>query len=139
MRNNEDSEEVVNDTLMKLYETGIPPDVVNMQAFVGKITRNKALNRLDKNKRTINTTPLEEIQDVISTVDVEKDELLPIINKFLENLPKEQRAIFLRRYYGNEEILEIANAENFSESNVKQILFRLRKKLKKVLESEGLL
>jgi len=60
-------------------------------------------------------------------------------NRFLESLPETERRIFLCRYWYLDSISTIANYYGFSESKVTSILHRTRKKLRAVLEKEGLL
>ena len=63
--------------------------------------------------------------------------LTECINSFLSSLPSLNRMIFVRRYWYVSSISEIAEQYNISESKVKSILFRLRKRLKKHLGKEG--
>ena len=58
-------------------------------------------------------------------------------NSFLGSLSKEQRVIFLKRYWYMHTVSEIADELHTSESKVKVTLCRTRKKLKKLLEREG--
>ena len=60
------------------------------------------------------------------------------LNAFLAGLSQTHRKIFLRRYWFISGIDEIADDYGLSASNVKSILFRSRKKLRKNLEKEGL-
>ena len=69
---------------------------------------------------------------------IEEKYLIEVINRFLYDLPKEKRMIFLRRYWYLSCIQEIARDYEMSESKVKMILFRIRNKLKLVLEKEGI-
>jgi RNA polymerase sigma-70 factor (ECF subfamily) len=142
LKNNEDAEEVVNDTLMKLWESIPPNQPDNLAAYAGKIARNNALNRVKKNKMT--TTVFEELEECIadnSEVEsiVDNAKITEVINKFLEKTHKNERIVFVRRYYGGENIEDIAAYTGYSESKVKSMLFRLRKKLKAELETEGLM
>ena len=61
-----------------------------------------------------------------------------MINRFLGTLPEEQRNIFLRRYWHVSAIADIAAACGMSQSQVTSMLFRLRKKLRQMLEQEGI-
>lgn len=57
---------------------------------------------------------------------------------FLAELDAETRRIFVRRYFYADTIKEISDAMDISESKVKSQLFRLRGRLKKHLEKEGI-
>ena len=70
---------------------------------------------------------------------LEAEELGKAVSAFLRKADEEQRFIFIRRYWHLEPFSEIAEKLGCSEGRVRLILFRLRKKLKKYLESEELL
>ena len=146
--NEQDSEECVSDTYLRTWEV-IPPQYPNkFSAFLGKITRNLALNRYryyvsQKRGRGQVTLALEELQECVPASDsiervVEEKYLIEIMNRFLHDLHKEKRMIFLRRYWYLSSIQEIAADYGMSESKVKMTLFRVRNKLKQVLEKEGI-
>ena len=83
----------------------------------------------------------EDIQLSINNVEehINEDALVAAINAFLGEQKKESRVFFIRRYFYHEEIKEIAERFNASESKVKVSLYRMRDALKKKLEKEGLL
>lgn len=149
LSNEEDCEECVNDTWLKAWEN-IPPQCPDsLPAFLGRITRNLALNRYKHNtreKRGGGQTPLvlEELADCIpggSNAETAAEEalLVEVLNRFLEGLPVQKRKIFLRRYWYMSSVKEIAADFGLSESNVKMTLSRTRSKLKQTLEKEGIL
>ena len=143
-----DSEECVNDTYLRVWEAIPPQCPEKLSAFLGKITRNLALNRYKyhlREKRGNGQTELviDELNECIpasnSTVEaVEEHLLVELLNQFLYSLPAQKRIIFLRRYWYMSSIQEIAKDFGFSESKVKMILLRTRNKLKQVLEKEGI-
>lgn len=147
LANRQDSEECVNDTYLKAWSTMPPKRPRKLSAFLGKITRNLALNRYEKNtaeKRGGGEVPaaLEElaecIPDPVSVESaVENSILVDRLNAFLEGLPAEPRKIFMRRYWQVCTIQEIAQLYGISESKVKVSLFRTRSKLRSFLEQEG--
>lgn len=147
LRNTEDAEECLNDALLAAWSS-IPPDAPeNMQTYLGKLTRNAALsiwrkNHADKRGSGHIDLLLEELSDAAAsenTLDRIEDVLTfkEAFNRFLGSLGKEQRIIFLRRYWYMQDVEEIAAALGIGESKVKVTLHRARKKLKKLLESEG--
>ena len=102
-----DSEECVNDTYLQTWNA-IPPRRPNkLSAFLGRITRNLALNRYamaSAQKRGGGQMELavEELAECIpdpNTVErqIEDRELADALNRFLAGLPEEARRIFLRR------------------------------------------
>lgn len=147
LHNDEDSEECVNDTYLKAWNV-IPPQRPNkLSTFLGKITRNLALDRYKYNsreKRGGAQMPLviDELAECVSATDttshiIDDMVLVDCFNRFLATLPAEPRKIFMRRYWYFSSIKEIANDFSISESNVKMSLSRTRNKLKQLLEKEG--
>lgn len=145
--NEEDSEECVNDTYLRAWEA-IPPQCPNkLSAFLGKITRNLALNRYkyyvrEKRGHGQTTLVLDELQECVPASNntaqaVEEKLLVEVLNRFLYSLPKEKRIMFVRRYWYLSSIQEIADDFGVSQSKVKMTLLRIRNKLKLVLEKEG--
>lgn len=142
-----DSEENVNDTYMQVWKT-IPPNRPNrFIAFLGKLTRNLALNKYKANhtqKRIANefSASLEEL-DLCTptklTVDdqVGISELSKIISAFLHEQKEEMRNVFICRYFYNESIDEIAKRYGYSQSKIKSMLMRARTRLRHRLEEEG--
>ena len=143
----EDAKECVNDTYLRTWNAIPPHRPVRLPAFLGKITRNLALDRYDYNvaqKRSGKTAMVyEEVAECISHPDAETDiadevALKIAVDSFLASLPKKQRMIFLRRYYYFSSIHEIARDFSQSESNTKVILHRLRGQFKEHLASNGI-
>ena len=87
---------------------------------------------------------LERLLTVIDSRDVKSlrkifDEYNSVdIAELLESLPVKKRTIFVQRYWYLRSISEIAKEFDVSESNIKITLFRIRNKLKNVLEKEGI-
>ena len=144
----EDSEECVNDTYMETWNAIPPARPFSLKAFVGRLTRNNALNRYERNtakKRggPAGTLCLEELGECVSGKDdlhdrIDYEHLVTSINSFLSLLSKEQRIIFVRRYFYESSIREIAEDYGLSESKVKVTLSRLTKRLRESLEKEGI-
>lgn len=143
LHNDEDSEECVNDTYLRAWNS-IPPNRPSvLKTFLGKITRNLSLDRyelLNAKKRNGGQMPLvfDEIQECIPSLDsteniVEEIALTDILNRFLSSLSLEQRKIFMRRYWYLSPIKEIATEYGMSESKIKMSLFRSRNELKKIV------
>lgn len=149
LRNEEDSEECVNDTWMRAWESIPPRCPERLAAFLGKITRNLALNRYKHNNREKRgggqmLLALEELTECIPGANateeaVEEALLVDALNRFLEEQPAEKRNVFLRRYWYLSSVKEIAEDYGLTESNVKMTLLRMRSKLKQTLEKEGII
>ena len=147
--NTQDSEECVNDTYLKAWHT-IPPQYPSkLSTYLGKITRNLALNRYkyyNRQKRGEGQTELvlDELLECIPATEsteqaVEEKILVEVLNRFLNDLPEEKMKIFMRRYWYMSPIKEIADDFAMGESKVKMILSRSRSKLKQLLEKEGII
>lgn len=148
LHNNEDAEECVNDTFFSAWKA-IPPNRPNCLAvFLGKITRNRSLDKYKKytaGKRGFGQTELalSELDECISSTsnveqEIEEKELEGILNSFLESLPKHKRIMFIQRYWYLMSIRAIAECSNESESKVKSTLLRTRNSLKAFLKKEGI-
>lgn len=143
----EDSQECVQDALLRLWDT-IPPQRPRcLRAYLGRITRNLAVNRLramtaQRRGGGIQHLPLEELGDLVSgqgdpLSELEKQQLADSISGFLRQLPPEKRRLFLLRYWYAESLNQVAAETGLTQDKVRNDLFRLRKKLKKHLEKEG--
>lgn len=145
----EDAEESVNDTYLNAWNSMPPHRPAVLSAFIGKITRYISLKKWRDNhtqKRGGGNIDLvyEELSDCVSskfTVDeeLEKKELSKLIDSFLDTLPLCEQSVFVCRYWYFDSISTIANQFGFSESKVKSMLHRTRKKLKTKLSQEGVL
>lgn len=148
LANAEDADESVNDTYLGAWNS-IPshrPSILS--SFLGKITRRLSIDKWRKrsaDKRGCGEVPLvlEELQDCIPVEhDFEQttqmSELEEVINRFVVALPKTEQKIFVCRYWYLDSILEISSHFGFSESKVKSVLYRVRKKLLSYLKKEGI-
>lgn len=137
-----DIEECLSSVFMRIWLSVPPARPENLTAYVAKTARNEALMRYRSNKtRRLNElVPFEELADCLPAAQdqAEARETVRAINDFLSALPEQKRRVFVRRYWFAESIAEIARRYGMSESGVKSMLFKLRKKLKKHLESEGI-
>ena len=119
-----------------------------LAAFLGKMTRYISLDRWKNRtamKRGGGEVPLvlEELEECICGTDsVEKEylqrEFAKVLNQWLASLPATERKVFLCRYWYLDSIENIAKRFAFSESKVASMLHRSRKKLRKMLEQEGI-
>lgn len=145
LTNEEDSEECVNDTLLGVWNSIPPAKPDNLRAFICRIARNTALNRLRFNNaekrssdRTVSLSELEEIiPDEKIRPDISDDEIGRLISLFLEGQKPQSRKVFVRKYWFFDSVEDIAKQYSFSESKVKNILYRMRNKLREYLEKEG--
>jgi len=148
LRNREDSEECVNDTWMRAWQS-IPPTIPEcLRIFLGKITRNLAFDKYRANHSAKRgggeiDLVLEELEEVVAgrdSVEIQLEEkmLTEEINTYLYKLPERECNVFVRRYFFSETTAQIAKRYDLKESNVLVILSRTRKKLQAYLVQEGL-
>lgn len=148
LQNREDSDECANDTYMRLWNTIPPTKPSPLSAFIYRIVRNLALDRvkaaLRKRRAENNYTDVyNELSDCIPAPDnvvktVEGKELTEMIDRFLDTLGREKKVMFLMRYWNFSPVADIANRLSISESKVRVTLMRTREKLREYLEKEGI-
>ena len=146
--NREDTEECVSDTWMRAWNAIPPARPVVLKAFLGKITRNLALNILEKNRAGKRgggegTAVLDELEECVAdagaaSLSAEGYVLKDTLEAFLKGLPEEKRVIFVRRYWYMDPVKKIAEDLSVTESKVKMTLLRTRKELAEVLKKEGI-
>lgn len=141
----QDAQECVNDTYLALWNT-IPPNRPDPIApYALRVCKNIATSRLRSRlavKRSAYEVALEELADTIGRDDMEKildsNALGDAIDGFLSTQTKENRVIFLRRYWYGDSVGDIARLMGLSENTVSVRLNRLRARLRHHLREEGL-
>ena len=142
-----DSEENVNDTYLHAWNAMPPQRPAILQAFLGKIARNLALNRYkaksaQKRQGDALAFSLDELDDcAVSLSGPESEtaatELGASISAFLRTQSEDARSMFILRYFYCDSIEEISSRFGCGESRVKTTLLRTRRKLKQHLIKEG--
>ena len=146
LRNKQDAEENVYDTYMRTWESIPPQRPVYFKAFLTKICRCLAFDRLDWRNASKRNAELVSLTEEMATCipdrriedRMEGKELGRLLEQFLGSLPKDSRLIFLRRYLYLDTVAQIAKRYGFSESKVKMQLKRTRAKLYAYLNKEGI-
>ena len=142
-----DAEECVHDTYIKAWNAMPPHKPQLLSVFLGKITRNTALDRYAYTKAKKRTGQVVSILDEMELCIPDQktggslaDELAlkEAINGFLRSLPTQTRKIFVRRYWYMSPVKEIARDFGLTVSNVKVTLLRTRNRFKEYLEQEGI-
>ena len=80
---------------------------------------------------------LDELENCFCELNTAEDEyslklLSEEIDKFLDTLDKENRVIFIRRYWYADSITDVAERVSISEHNVTARLYRIRENLKNI-------
>lgn len=146
LTNNEDVEECISDTYIKVWNTIPPYKPSYLKSFLCKITRQLSIDKYRFNHREIrNENKNISINDLDyeiyskSNIDNEINEmnLTNDINTFLNDIDLESRVLFVRKYFLFESSKMIASRFNMSENLINIKLFRIRKKLKSYLLKRG--
>ena len=148
LNNHEDAEECVNDTWMNAWKSIPPQRPNNLSTYLGKITRNLSFNRYKfarSKKRGMGQIEiaLSELEGCVPDrmkLQHFEDEwvLTNAIEVFLRKQSHIERNIFIGRSWYLYHIHDLARPYHMSESKVTSLLFRMRGKLKKHLEKEGI-
>ena len=143
----EDAEECVNDTYMSAWRAMPPHRPAILSTFLGKLTRNLAFNRykqLRADKRGGSRIPmvLDELAECVPSPGcveqaMEYQELVQAVDVFLDTLSVEKRVMFVRRYWYNDSLAEIAARVGKKEKTVSKALERIRAQLRQYLEERG--
>ncbi len=146
LNNRQDTEECVNDAYLGAWNT-IPPQKPNpLLSYVCRIVRNLAIKKYHTNtaakRNSIYDVALDELENCFpASASVEDEfnagEVARIIDDFLATLDKENRIMFVRRYWHSDSISELAELFHTSNHNVSVRLSRTREKLRKHLIKEG--
>ena len=141
-----DTKECVNDAYLGVWNT-IPPKNPNpLLSYVCRIVRNIAIKRYHTNtavkRNSIYDVALEELENCIPASNTVEDEFNAsettlIIDRFLDTLDKENRIMFVRRYWHSDSIADLAQLFNTSNHNISVRLSRTREKLRNYLIREG--
>lgn len=148
LRSREDTEEIVDDTYLAAWNAIPPARPVVLKHFLSRITRNLSFTRLDyltaKQRSSHMAVLLSELEDCLPDHRGDMEALWEsrqigtVLSRFLETLDTAQCRIFLRRYYYNWTLAEIAEAYGLTQRNVKYRLSCMRKQLRGKLEREGI-
>ncbi len=148
LRNEEDSEEAVNDTYLQAWQSIPPARPERLKLYLGRITRNLSLNRLkyrqaSKRDERITFPALDDLSDIVSGKpqpegELFRKELVQALNGYLRNLPSYKRNVFLRRYWYGDSVKTIADHFGKKEGTISVLLHRLRTELARYLTERGI-
>ena len=141
-----DIDECESDVYMKAWNS-IPPEHPDcLSAWLSRVSRNIALDRIRYNTAACRGSALveafEELEPWLTSKEhdpqtaLDEKELQQMLNSFLRAQPQEARRFFLRRYWYGESVRDIAKDCGVKESKVKTSLFRTRERLRTELERE---
>ena len=135
----EDKEEIFSDTFFILWKNRNRLNInVSLNSYLAGITRNLIKEKYRKLKVVYDISDFEN--DILNSVNMyESDrELIYDIEQKVKNLKSIDIEIVNLFYYSSMSVKDIAKKLNISEFNVKTRLHRIRKKIKKELDSGGI-
>ena len=147
--NEQDTEECLQDTYLKTWNT-IPPERPSVfRAFLAKITRNLSLDRYERNNRQRRVpasacVPLEEVQDFLPDGndpdrDIQAKVIGRIITEYLDNTTDRRLYVFVSRYFFSLTLPQIAKRLGCSQSLVSKELAEIKRELRVLLEKEDII
>lgn len=136
----EDMEEIISDTFVAFWKNSkyLRKDLL-VKPYLKGIAKNLIKNKYRDSNLNVSIENYEntlvgdfDIDDVI-----ENNEKNEVILDTLKTLNKNEYSTFMMYYYEGKSLKEISKELNLSVSNVKTILHRVRKKIKRNLEDGG--
>jgi RNA polymerase sigma-70 factor (ECF subfamily) len=136
-----DAEECVSDTWLQTWRTIPPQRPTILKAFLCRITRNLSINRLRERKAKRRdrdmTLSLEELEGVLSIPEDKSEGLSELISEFLRSLDREDRLLFMGRYWHGQSVRELADRMGLSANAAAVRLHRIREELRDYLTDKG--
>lgn len=141
LRNEEESHEVVQDTFLKVFRSlGTFRNEAKFSTWMLRIAYFTCMTRLRKAKPDLVTIEhhahylkVNNVKDAADLADMRT-----ILSQAMKGLSEEETVLVTLFYYNEQSIKEIGEITGLTESNVKVILHRSRKKLNKWLNKMGI-
>ena len=146
LQNSLDVEECVNDAYLGAWNTIPPRRPEPLLAYLCRIVRNLSITRYHANtaakRNSFYDAALDELEECLASAktvetEISAKELSDLLDRFLGTLDRENRIMFVRRYWYSDPVSSIAAAFHMSSNSVSARLSRIRTKLKKFLKKEG--
>jgi len=142
LNDHQDAEECVNDAYLGAWNSIPPQSPDPLRAYICRIVRNHALKKLRANTTLKRGSQFEVSLDELANCipdnaldeQLAASELSAQIDAFLSALPRDDRVMFVKRYWFSESLSEIADAFHITENNVSVRLSRIRRKLHQYLD-----
>lgn len=136
----EDIEEIISDVFLAVWKNQKKLDKdKRMSSYLGGITQNIYNKKIKKLKDNIDINCYENNLYQIGSLEtqVENAEREKIIRQEINNMKQEDKTIFILYYYYSKSMKEISEELGIKQAKIKSRLFRIRTKLKKMLEKKG--
>lgn len=140
LKDRHEAEEATQDSFVKAYKAIKSFDHKSkFSTWIYKIAYRTSLDYLRKRKKTSNLEDssyyIADSQSVEKQIDA--DERKALLVKIIMSLPEEEAALIRMFYMEELQIKDLIKITGLSESNVKTKLFRIRKKLRKMLSTKA--
>lgn len=131
----DDAAEVTQMAFIQAYKQLDSCRGVNFGGWVTIIANHLALRQLEKQKRRAEVRLDENVDTNDEGYDEEREQQLQSLEKAVSQLPEADRQIVQWHYYEDVPLQTIAGRVGQTENNIKVRLFRIREKLKKMMQS----
>ena len=136
----EDIEEIVSDVFVAIWKNSINLlKTTEIKPYLIGIAKNVIRNKYRNTELNFSISDYEE--NLVDTCNIEKiaeeNEQNKVVLDTLKAVKPKEYEIFIMFYYESKSVKEIAKVLNLSTSNVKTILHRVRKVIKRNLEDGG--
>lgn len=144
LKSPQDVEEVENDVLLSVWESLERENPGNLTAFICKIARRKAVDRVRYNTAAVrNSDLLTELDECLPSGyspedEAEKAELSRALNEWLKTQNEKQQNLFTLRYFYMNSVKEAARQCKMSVTAATTALSRMRGSLKNYLIERGM-
>ena len=145
----DDAQECVNDAYYNAWNSMPPHRPAVLSTFLGRITRFVSLKkwrakRTQKRGQGTVEVAYEELSECIASAQsvdeaMQAQELARVIDAFLNTLKPQEQRVFICRYWYFDAVSAISKQFGCSESKIKSMLYRVRKKLRTKLIQEGII
>ena len=144
LNDRQSAEECVSDVYLNVWNTIPPTRPKSLIAYICRLARNRAVDMLRSSKalKRGRTVELEkELDGIVSFENAEsgfeRGALNSAINSFLGTCTRDDRVLFMRRYFFGDTVSAAAERAGITPNNASVRLNRLRGTLKDVLLEKG--
>ena len=141
LQSRELSEECVNDVLMKVWNgvSGFNKDKGKFVTWIIILTKYTAIDHKRKELKYSDTINIEDeilvANDAVLSEILKKEERISLLNE-IKKMDKENKEIFIRRFFLFESIRNISEKMKLSDSAVSNRILREKKKMSKIFNEE---
>lgn len=134
LRDTSAAEDILQDTFLKAF-LALDKSHPNFRAWLYKVGKNECLNYLKRQKKLVPEAAMEYFHETFSPLDeILQKEQNHILLKSLMKLPTLSREVIVMQYFFDLPQREIAEILDLSPGNVRIIVHRAKKELKKEVE-----